>query len=368
MEIRDNVLKEALRNVYFVAGTACGGKSTAARALGEKYGIPVYGIDGAFGYQRELSDPAVQPNMNRRFAGADEFFARTTEEYEKWLLGNLREQLDFVIADLIRLSRDGIVLCDCGIVPEEADRLTDPGRIVFLTRDPQNLCDEYCARPDHRDFRDFLYGASDPEGAKALVNETLGRINARLIDSLRGSRYYRIDRGEGHSPEETVRLVEEHFGWSRAEGLVIERIEKGTELADRFAEFVENCSWTETREHIAGMVRSWVFTDWEAMFCALIGGKIVGMTSVMKKDYYPLPEVFPWVSCVFVDEAYRGARISEKLIAHANRYLAGLGFQKSYIPSEYAGLYERYGYRYVKDIINYGGGTDHLFEKDLILV
>ena len=365
MRISDNVLREALRNVYFITGTACGGKTTAARILGERYGIPVYDIDRQFGYQRLLSDPAAQPNMNRRFPDADAFFARSTEEYEKWLLGNLREQLDFVIADLIRLSRDGAVLCDCGIVPEEADRLTDPGRIVFLTRDPRDLADEYCARPDHRGFRDFLYSASDPERAKALVNETLYRLNARLIDSLRGSRYYRIDRGEGHGPEETARLVEEHFGWRRAEGLRIERIGRGTELAERFVRFVEKCSWTEAKEHIAGMVRSWVFTDWEAMFCALIGGRIVGMTSVMKTDYYPLPEIFPWVSCVFVDEAFRGARISGKLIAHANRYLAGLGFEKSYIPSDHAGLYERYGYRCVRDIVNYGGGTDHLFEKDL---
>ena len=29
-------------------------------------------------------------------------------------------------------------------------------------------------------------------------------------------------------------------------------------------------------------------------------------------------------------------------------------------------LYEKYGYRYVKDIVNYGGGTDRLYAKDLI--
>ena len=36
-----------------------------------------------------------------------------------------------------------------------------------------------------------------------------------------------------------------------------------------------------------------------------------------------------------------------------------------YIPSEYVGLYERYGYSYVKDIVNYDGLTDHLYEKEL---
>ncbi|HCK88162.1 MAG TPA: N-acetyltransferase, partial [Erysipelotrichaceae bacterium] len=36
---------------------------------------------------------------------------------------------------------------------------------------------------------------------------------------------------------------------------------------------------------------------------------------------------------------------------------------RSYIPAGFFGLYEHYGYTYLKDIVNYGGGTDHLFVK-----
>ena len=42
-----------------------------------------------------------------------------------------------------------------------------------------------------------------------------------------------------------------------------------------------------------------------------------------------------------------------------------LGFDKTYIPSEHIGLYEKYGYRYLKDIVNYGGDTDRLYVKEL---
>ena len=41
------------------------------------------------------------------------------------------------------------------------------------------------------------------------------------------------------------------------------------------------------------------------------------------------------------------------------------GFDRSYIPTEYTGLYEHYGYRYLRDIVNYGGGTDRLYVKEL---
>lgn len=145
---------------------------------------------------------------------------------------------------------------------------------------------------------------------------------------------------------------------------MIRKVDKDTELSKMLLSFVENCSWTEAKDHIAGMIRSWAFSDWETMFAALRDGKIVGMASAMKTDYYPLPDICPWVSCVFVSEEYRGQKISGELIEYANQYLKDHGFSRSYIPTEFFGIYEHYGYVYLKDIVNYGGGTDHLFVKE----
>ena len=141
------------------------------------------------------------------------------------------------------------------------------------------------------------------------------------------------------------------------------KVDRNTELADKLLAYVEGCSWVEAKEHIAEMIRSWAFTDWETMFAAVLDGKIVGMAAVLKTDYYPLPDIFPWVSCIFVSEEYRGQKISGDLIAYANRCLKENGFSRSYIPTGYLGLYEHYGYTYLRDIVNYGGGTDHLFVK-----
>ena len=145
----------------------------------------------------------------------------------------------------------------------------------------------------------------------------------------------------------------------------VETVKKGSALAEQLISFVENCSWAEVKDHLADMLRNWVFTDWETFFAAVKDGRIIGMCSVMKTDYYPLPEIFPWVSCVFVDEEFRGHRISGKLISTANSYLKELGFDRSYIPTEYKGLYEHYGYRYLRDITNYGGGNDRLYVKEI---
>ena len=143
------------------------------------------------------------------------------------------------------------------------------------------------------------------------------------------------------------------------------KVDKDTELADKLLAFVEGCSWIEVKEHVSEKIRFWEFSDWETMFVAILDEKIVGMAAALKTDYYPLPDIYPWVSGIFVSEEYRGQKISGELIAYANRYLKENGFERSYIPSEFFGLYEQYGYTYLKDIVNYGGGTDHLFVKDL---
>ena len=368
MIFQDNIIKQYLKNVYFIAGTPCGGKTTVSRALAKKYGIMVYDIDERFDEHQAMSDPVSQPAMSRNFRDADEFFGRSVEEYKAWLLQNTREQLDFVLLDLMRLSQNQKVLCDCHLTLEQAATVTDPSHIAFMIKKPVNLVEEYCNRPDHQGFSNFIHSATDFEAAKKTCNETLMSLNEKYYEDVKASGYFFVDRGDGLSVEETVALTAKHFGLEvpvAAGGLSVVKVEKDTPFAQEFLHFVENCSWMEVRDHIAGLIREWKFTDWETMFAAVKDGRIVGMASVLKTDYYPLPEIFPWVSCVFVEKPYRGQRISEKLIDAANRYAKEQGFKKSYIPTEHKGLYERYGYTYVKDIVNYGGGTDRLYVKNL---
>ena len=366
MIFQDNIIKEYLRNVYFISGTPCGGKTTITRALGEKYNIPVYVIDDQIPYHVRLSDKEHQPNMNQNFKDADEFFGRTVEEYKNWLIGNSREQLDFILLDLMKMSQDKPVLCDIHIVAEEAFKFTDPSRIAFLIKEPKDLVDDYCNRPDHQPFSDFIHSATDYEKAKATCNETLYSLNIERYNFIKNSDYFWLERDLNRSVDETADLVAKHFGWQKINDLKIEKVDKGTPLADELLSFIENCSY-EAKDHIAGLVRNWEFTDWETMFAAKADGKVVGMASALKEDYYPLPELFPWVSCIFVSEEYRGKRISGKLIDFVNEYLKSLGFDVSYIPTgpDNIGLYEHYGYSFVKEITNYGGDNDLLYVKNI---
>ena len=145
----------------------------------------------------------------------------------------------------------------------------------------------------------------------------------------------------------------------------IQKVDKNTYLADDLLNFVENFSWLDVKEHTVKMIQNWEFEDWETPFVAMVNGQIVGMVTIMKSDYYPLPKVFPWISTLFVSETFRGNRISGKLIDFANEYAKDIGFNRTYIPTGHIGLYEKHGYCYIKDIVNYGGDTDRLYAKEL---
>ncbi len=212
MIFADNIIKEYLSNVYFIAGTPCGGKTTISMALGKRFGIEVFDIDERFPAHQRMSDPVYQPNMNRHFRDADEFFGRSVEEYKRWLLDNTREQLEFVLLDLIRLSENTPIICDCHLTIDQARLLSDPSRVAFMIKEPRDLVEDYCNRPDHQDFSDFIHSASDFEKAKKTVNETLTSLNLDHYHAIKKSEFFWLERDNNRSVEETVDLAGRHFG------------------------------------------------------------------------------------------------------------------------------------------------------------
>ena len=215
MIFQDNVIKEYLKNVYFVTGTPCGGKTTISRELAKQHNLLVYDEDEQFANHQKISNATFQPAMNKVFKDADAFFGRTVEEYRNWLIDNTREHLDFVLLDLIRLSQNQIVVCDCHLTMEETKKFTDPSRIVFLIKEPVNIVDDYCNRPDHQGFSNFINSTSDIAKAKSVCNETLKSLNENYYNTIKESNYYWIERTKESTVDETVRNVEKHFGFVR---------------------------------------------------------------------------------------------------------------------------------------------------------
>lgn len=206
-------MNKQLKNVYFVAGCATGGKTTVSKAIAEKYGIILYDSDAEFDRHKKLSNSFDQPAMNRSFNNADEFFLRDIDEYVQWLKDCSAEQLSFIVDDLTELSRHNKVICDIVLTVPQAKQIVFNDQIVFLIRENNdNIIDEYRHRDSHKDFNDFMCSATDPQRARQNCNKILRKLNTELCDEIKAGNFFWIARNTASTVQDTVAAVEKHFG------------------------------------------------------------------------------------------------------------------------------------------------------------
>ena len=136
-------------------------------------------------------------------------------------------------------------------------------------------------------------------------------------------------------------------------------------LWQKTVSFAENCAW-KAGPFLAKQMKENGFLPWERVLAACEGEEIVGFCTLSQKDELPenLPYA-PFIGFIFVEERYRGRRISQKMIDRAARYAKTLGYRCVYIMSSEQGLYEKYGFRKIGDFETIYGTIDQLFEKEL---
>ena len=129
------------------------------------------------------------------------------------------------------------------------------------------------------------------------------------------------------------------------------------------ADYAEKCSWSAGK-YLAELMRSNSFKDTERVFAAFEGGEPVGFCTLTEKDELdPKYPYSPLIGFIFVDEAYRGRRLSEKMIRKIFGYLRIIGSSKVYIMSGEKGLYEKYGFVRMGEYDTIYGGREQLFVK-----
>jgi len=107
MKIANNIIKEHLKNVYFLCGGAYGGKTTMAKLLENKYGFIRYRQGDHEDEYALIANPKEQPAMGLdRSADWHGYFAQPPREYADWMKAALYEEAEFTIVDLLAIPSD----------------------------------------------------------------------------------------------------------------------------------------------------------------------------------------------------------------------------------------------------------------------
>lgn len=212
MNISDNVMKYHLRNVYFIGGTACGGKTTMAKRLAEKHGFALYTDGMNYAEHNKIVSPEFQPAMSMRFSDWNTYFNRPYVEYAQWLKDTIYEDFEMTLIDLISKSSDKKVIADVHIPLEKANRLAKHQQIIFLVAEPDLVVNDYFNRPDHKEILDCIMGLPNPCQAKQNFEKTLAYGTEKYLQELYKTNWYYIIRDENSTVENTLHLIEKHFG------------------------------------------------------------------------------------------------------------------------------------------------------------
>lgn len=135
---------------------------------------------------------------------------------------------------------------------------------------------------------------------------------------------------------------------------------------NRTIEMAEKCSW-RAGASLAKRMRENMFEDFECPFAVVEYDKIVGFCTITKTDYIPNCTYTPWIGFVFVDEKYRGNRVSEKMIKKVFEYAKREGFEKIYIATGEENLYEKYGFVQIDTLESYGNTLETILMYEFYL-
>ncbi len=112
------------------------------------------------------------------------------------------------------------------------------------------------------------------------------------------------------------------------------------------AAFAESCPWGAGKT-LAHLMRSGTFKDWERVIAAFENKSPVGFCTLTEKDELDTKYSYcVFIGFLYVGEAHRGNRLSEKMIRKAIKYASTCGYKKVHIMSGEKGLYEKYGFEF----------------------
>lgn len=214
--VESNLLRELLKNVYFLNGTAYAGKSTMVRLLAEKYD----GICCGENYHDELScliDPVHQPNLSYfdTMSGWQEFVTRTPEAYDAWIQGSSKEAAELELIKLIQLAPSGKkIFVDTNISVEILREISDYNRVAIMLSPQWMSVDRFFDRPDAE--KQFIYRKllENPNPKWALENyrKILEKINSReYYEKFAASGFFTHLRTGESTIEGTLSILEQHF-------------------------------------------------------------------------------------------------------------------------------------------------------------
>lgn len=102
-------------------------------------------------------------------------------------------------------------------------------------------------------------------------------------------------------------------------------------------------------------------------FIAIEGERLLGTVGLWRCDLISRQDLFPWLAALYVAPDARGQGVAGKLQQQVIDYARQLGYPQLYLYSACRDFYERFGWRYIGEGLDYPATAVSLYRYDLSL-
>jgi cytidylate kinase len=212
MIIANNILRHHLKSVYWVGGTACGGKTTMAKELSQKYNMYHYNADEMFDQYRELCNKEDQPALNLKFDSADKYFNRPIDEYLQYLNKLNNEMFGMMVVDLLKLSVDKQIIVEGHYPPDLMNSITTYNKVAFLYAEEDIIRKDYLNRDDKKDMLKYIKTTSNSDNIINHVLDVVIEGSKEQIEVGKRCELKFFKRDSNSTVAGTISALESHFG------------------------------------------------------------------------------------------------------------------------------------------------------------
>ena len=199
------------RNVFFILGCSCAGKTTVAKILTQRYNMFLLsGDERRFDYYKH-ADKAKHKYMTM---DASSFWDWSLDEMVDWERGVISEQTPMIIEELNRLSKErDIVLFEGMMDIKYLLSVADRNHIVYLTVDREICEKDFFGRGDHNGMLTAIMnteGISDEEKNRRIEIRRASAI-AAFYEDAQSYGLQSFSRKDISSPIEMTNKIAHYF-------------------------------------------------------------------------------------------------------------------------------------------------------------
>ena len=102
-------------------------------------------------------------------------------------------------------------------------------------------------------------------------------------------------------------------------------------------------------------------------FVAVEGERLLGTVGLWRCDLISRQDLYPWMAALYVAPEARGQGLAGKLQQHVIEYARAQGYGELFLYSACRDFYERFGWQYIGEGLDYPASAVSLYRYDLSL-